>query len=233
MQGRRFLTHDQAASFYDKLGAGLDTQAFYENAPVHELLIHLRMKDCRAVLEFGCGTGRLATELFESFLSPQATYLGLDISRIMVNLAKARLEPWSGRALVRQSDGNTHIEAAENTFDRFICTYVLDLLSDNDICAVLGEAHRVLTPDGLLGLVSLTNGPTAVSRFISATWRSLHAMSPWLVGGCRPIVIESFLRRSAWVIEYANVVSRFGIPSEIIVARPVSEPRRHCKLDDC
>ena len=193
MNSARLLSHDQAARFYDTLGAGLDTQAFYEDAALRELVAHLNMKDCRAILEFGCGTGRLASELFVTVLSPQATYVGLDVSHTMVALAKAHLERWSGRAGVRQCDGDPRIEATDGSFDRFICTYVLDLLSDSDIRAILGEAHRVLTPDGLLGIASLTNGYTPGSRLVSATWRGLHAISPWLVGGCRPIVIEHFL----------------------------------------
>ncbi len=225
MNSTRLLSHDQAARFYDTLGAGLDTQAFYEDAALRELVAHLNMKDCRAILEFGCGTGRLASELFETVLSPQATYVGLDVSRTMVALAKARLERWSGRAVVRQCDGDPRIDVKNGCFDRFICTYVLDLLSDTDIRAILGEAHRVLAPDGLLGVASLTNGPTPASRLISTIWRTLHTISPWLVGGCRPIVIERFLPRSEWVIEHVHAVTRFGVPTEIIVAKPVSLPR--------
>ncbi len=225
MQRTRLLSHHQAARFYDMLGAGLDTQSFYEDAPLRVLVTRLKMQDCRAVLEFGCGTGRLAAELFESLLSPEATYLGLDVSGAMVALATTRLERWSARAVVQQCDGEPHIEAAHGTFDRFICTYVLDLLSENDIRAILGEAHRVLAPDGLLGLASLTNGPTPASRLISTTWRGLQTISPWLVGGCRPIVIERFLPSSEWMIEYAHVVTRFGVPTEIIVAKPLPLPR--------
>ena len=225
MNSTRLLSHDQAARFYDTLGAALDTQAFYEDAALRELVAHLKMEDCRAILEFGCGTGRVAAELFESNLSTQATYLGMDVSRTMVALATTRLERWSARAVVQQCDGDPRIDAKNGCFDRFICTYVLDLLSDSDIRAILGEAHRVLAPDGLLGLASLTNGPTPASRFISTTWRGLHAISPWLVGGCRPIVIERFLPRSEWVIEYVHVVTRFGVPTEIIVAKLVPLPR--------
>ena len=221
MNGTRLLSHDQAARFYDTLGAGLDTQAFYEEVALRELVAHLNMKDCRVILEFGCGTGRLASKLFETVLSRQTRYVGLDISHTMVTLAKARLERWRGSAVVRQSDGDPRIEAADGSLDRFICTYVLDLLADDDIRAVLGEAHRVLTPDGLLGIAGLTNGYTPWSRLVSATWRGLHTISPWLVGGCRPIVIERYLTEPAWVIEYVSVISRFGVPSEIVVAKPL------------
>ena len=72
---------------------------------------------------------------------------------------------------------------------------------------------------GLLGIASLTNGPTPTSRLISTMWRGLHRLSPWLVGGCRPIAIRTLISNSKWSIDYENIVVRFGIPSEIVVAR--------------
>jgi ubiquinone/menaquinone biosynthesis C-methylase UbiE len=222
MTGMRVLSHIQAARFYDMLGAGLDTQAFYETAALRDLITHLDLESCRSLIELGFGTGRLAAELLSRRLSPEATYFGLDVSTTMVNLTKSRLRPFGQRAEVRQFDGTPHIDAADATFDRFISTYVFDLLSDDDIRAVLKEARRVLKPDGMLGVVSLTNGPSPISRLVSTTWRALHRVSPWLVGGCRPITIRTFLSNTQWQIRYANIVVRFGIPSEIVVARPVS-----------
>jgi len=97
---------------------------------------------------------------------------------------------------------------------------VFDLLSDDDTRAALTEARRTLKPDGLLGLVSLTDGSTPLSRLVSMTWRGLHRVSPWLVGGCRPIALHSFLSNMEWRIEYRNIIVRFGVPSEVVVARP-------------
>jgi ubiquinone/menaquinone biosynthesis C-methylase UbiE len=213
------LSHDQVARFYDKLGAGLDTQAFYEAGALHELAKHLDLKNSRSVVEFGCGTGRFAEELLEAWLPSNATYLGLDISGTMVDLTKRRLSRWSDRAEVRQCDGSPLIEAADDAFDRVICTYVLDLLSELDIRAVLREAHRILRPGGLLGVVSLTNGSTAASRLVSTIWSRVHRILPWLVGGCRPITVSTFVSGSEWTIHHSRVIVRFGIASEVVVAK--------------
>jgi malonyl-CoA O-methyltransferase len=222
MAATRFLSHGQAARFYDRLGAGLDTQAFYEAAALHDLVAHLELEKCRSVLEFGSGTGRLAAALLDSHLPPEATYLGLDVSATMVGLAKTHLRRFGGRAEVRQTDGAPHLDVADASFDRFIVTYVLDLLSADEIEAVLSEAHRVLKPDGLLGLASLTDGPTPISGLVSATWRRVHGLSPWLVGGCRPIAIRRFIPDTQWHVAYTNIVVRFGVPSEIVVARSIT-----------
>ncbi len=221
MQRPRIFSHQEAARFYDMLGAGLDTQAFYETPALHDLIAHLELQTCRSVMEFGSGTGRLAAELLSAHVPASATYLGLDVSSTMVGLAESRLRRFGGRAEVRQSDGAPHINVADGTFDRFISTYVFDLLSDDEIKAVLSEAHRVLKPDGLLGVASLTNGQSPISRLVSTMWRRLHRISPWLVGGCRPITLRTLISNAQWHIAYTNIVVRFGVPSEIVVARPV------------
>ena len=221
MAASRMLSHGEARRFYDRLGGALDSQAFYEAAALRDLAAHLELPDCRSLVEFGCGTGRLAEELLATRLSPDATYLGLDVSATMAGLAKARLRRFGGRAAVRQSGGSLRVDAPDRAFDRFVSTYVLDLLSDDDIASLLAEARRVLAPHGLLGLASLTNGPTPLSRLVTTAWRGLHRLSPWLVGGCRPIAVRSHLAKSGWRIDYANTLVAFGIPSEIVVARAV------------
>lgn len=217
----RLLSHAQAARFYDLLGAGQDTQTFYEAAAVRYLIAHLELATCHSVIEFGFGTGRLAVDLLREHLPADATYFGLDVSATMVRLAKDRLRPFAARAGVRQSDGTPRIDAEDDTFDRFISTYVFDLLSDDDVRAMLTEARRVLKPGGLLGLVSLTDGLGPLSRLVSTTWRGLHRISPWLVGGCRPISFQRHLSGAEWHIEHRQVIVQFGISSEVVVARAV------------
>ena len=223
MEQTRLLSHSQAKRFYDRLGAKLDTQSFYELPALRELAKHLELNRCRAIVEFGCGTGRFAAELLENQLPPEAISLGVDISTTMAALATARLARYGRRAEVRKSDGMPHIDSMDTVFDRFICTYVLDLLTDDESRAVLREAHRVLVPGGMLGLVSLTNGPTAMSRIVSTIWSGLHRLSPWLVGGCRPIEIVDFISAAEWSIDYRKIVTPFGVPSEIVVARTLHQ----------
>lgn len=230
----RLFSHAQAARFYDLMGAGIDTQAFYETAALKELVAYLELTSCRSVIEFGTGTGRLAAELLNGHLPPDATYLGLDVSTTMVGLAKNRLRPFGERADVIQTDGMARIDAADGTFDRFISTYVFDLLSDDDTRAVVNEAHRVLKPDGLIGLVSLTDDPRPLSRLVTMGWRGLHRMSPWLVGGCRPVTLRSFLSNPEWRIEYGNIIVGFGVPSEVVVARRLLSLERPTeRASDC
>ena len=141
----------------------------------------------------------------------------------MTRLAEERLARWKDRAVVRQSDGAARQPDPDGSFDRFVATYVLDLMPEPTIREVLDEARRLLTGGGSLCLVGLTEGRGTISRAICAAWKGLHAVSPRLVGGCRPLRVEEFLDRDAWRIGHAEVVSAWGICSEIVVARPVRE----------
>jgi ubiquinone/menaquinone biosynthesis C-methylase UbiE len=102
--------------------------------------------------------------------------------------------------------------------DRFVSNYVLDLLAVPDIGHLLAEAHRLLVAGGSLCLVSLTRGSTRLSRLVTWTWTHLHALDPRLVGGCRPLELRDYLPGTDFHLDYAQVITRFGISSEVVVA---------------
>ncbi len=218
------LSYEQAKRFYDRFGARQDRQAFYEDPAVEEMIAHADFARAEAVCEFGCGTGRLAARLLGGLLPETATYLALDLSDEMVRLAGARLMPWAGRARVARTGGPPRIPAGDRSFDRVVSTYVLDLLSDDDIGALLVEAHRVLRPGGLLCLAGLTFGVTAWSRAVSALWQRVHARRPHWLGGCRPVVVARFLDLRSWHTVHHGVRSSYGISSEILVAARRDQP---------
>jgi cyclopropane fatty-acyl-phospholipid synthase-like methyltransferase len=218
----RTLTHEQARAFYDRLGAGQDSQAFYEDHATTRLVEHLELASARSVFEFGCGTGRFAASLLARHLPADASYLGVDVSSTMVALAKKRTEKHAERAEIRQTDGSPRLDVDSGNVDRVVSTYVLDLLSDEDIGSFIDEAHRALAPRGLLGLVSLTGGDTRGSRMVMAGWRMVHRLSPKLVGGCRPITLQAFIDEARWQTRYADRVAPFGLPSEILVAEKLA-----------
>ncbi len=214
------LSKQEARAFYDRLGARQDSQAFYEDPATAELIAHAAFDEAEAVFEFGCGTGRFAERILKTHLPARCRYRGLDISRTMVGLAGARLGRWGARAEVVLSDGSVALEAADGGYDRFVSNYVLDLLGDANIRALITEAHRILRPGGLLCLVGLTHGTTPVSRLVSRAWTGVHAIGPKLLGGCRPIEIRDALSAGAWRLRHHAVIRRLGISSEVVVATP-------------
>jgi len=217
----RTLSHEEARRFYDRFGARQDGQAFYERPALERLLAHLAPGEARAVVEFGCGTGRLAADWLAQQLGPECRYLGLDVSRTMVELARTRVAPFGARAEIRHTDGTPRIEAPDGCFDRCVSTYVLDLLPADEIRLLLDEAHRVLAPGGRLGVAGLTHGPSGVPRAASWLWERIHRLRPALVGGCRPIEVAELLSEQRWKLLHRSVVSPYAIASEVVVAERV------------
>ena len=212
------LTRAQAKTFYDRFGSKQDAQSFYEDKALDDMIAHASFEQVNSVVELGCGTGRLALRLLAKHLPASATYLGSDLSQTMIDLAVQRIIPYQDRAKVVLSDGSMHFSLPDHTVDRVVSTYVLDLLSETDIREAIAEAHRVLVPDGKLCLVGLTEGVTFASRIVSTLWSTICSLHAPLVGGCRPVQLDSFFDQNSWTIDYRNVVTRFGIPSAVLIA---------------
>ncbi len=217
------LARDEIRAWYDRFGARQDMQAFYEDRAVDRLLANAALADAASVFEFGCGTGRLAERLLQGRLGPAAAYTGVDLSPVMVNLARARLARFGDRVAIHLTDGSLRFPVADHSIDRVLTTYVLDLLPEEDIRGFFAEARRVLSPGGRLGIASLTFGVGPWSRLMAGCWMRLYRWRPALVGGCRPIRLAPFAG-DRWQIVHRHVVAPFGIPSEALVAVPRERP---------
>jgi SAM-dependent methyltransferase len=228
---RPILTRQQARDFYDRFGRRQDHQAFYENAALERLLELGDFGSAERVVEFGCGTGKFAQTLLEEHLSTKATYIGFDLSETMVQLTRKRLVPVGSRATVVRTDGRPRVPLPPTSCDRFVSTYVLDLLSNQDISRTLAQAWKVLRPGGLLCLTGLTYGTTFMSRWIVACWLAVHSLRPSLVGGCRPISLTDFLGPASWKVLYSTTVVSWGVPSEVLIARPRAHSRPGAGVD--
>jgi ubiquinone/menaquinone biosynthesis C-methylase UbiE len=165
----RYLTAEQARRTYDRIGPIQDLQAIYEHRAIRELLAHADFEHASAVFELGFGTGALAKRLLERHLLHDSRYVGLELSPRMHRLAKSRLRPFTPRIELLLSEGSLQLPLPSGEFDRFLATYVLDLLSPGDIRRVLCEAQRVLAPGGLLCMTSLTHGQGSPGKLIART----------------------------------------------------------------
>lgn len=212
------LSKGQVRRFYDWWGARQDWQRFFEGPALQALLTYSRLEDATAVFEFGCGPGSLAAKLLADYLPETATYLGYDLSATMVKLAWQRLDSFGERATVKQTDGSVRLDLADNSFDRFVSTYVLDLLPEPEIATLLAEARRIVTPGGRLGLISLSQGQGGLACQLASAWEWLHARRPEWVGGCRPLALLDFIPKDTWAIDHHQMVVTLGITSEVVVA---------------
>ena len=215
------LTHTEARKYYDAWGGRQDTQSFYEDAAVDELIKYASFEHVERLFELGCGTGRLAKRLLTDQLPATAHYQGMELSQTMTQIARERLAAYGERVQVNLSDGSLKFSIPDQSIDCFLATYVLDLLTLEDIAAVLTEAHRCLKADGKLCLVGLTFGQSAIPRLVSWGWELIHAIRPSIVGGCRPIQIIKRLPENQWRVQHQSIVAKSGISSEVLVASPL------------
>ena len=217
----RTLTLDEAKAYYDSFGTKLDSQAFYEGPAIKTMIANSHFDRADTVFEFGCGTGRFAQELFEEYLPSGSKYHGVDISTTMTQLATERLKSFGPRAMVTQASNEVMIPLEAYSIDRFVSTYVFDLLPQASIQKVLFQAHRALKPDGLLCLAGITPGTTPVSRFVMRTWQWIFSQKPSIVGGCRPTHLKELLPAAQWQIRFQTVVVAWGIASGVVIAAPI------------
>jgi len=218
------LSPSRAQAYYDRFGKKQDSQGFYEDPALDELVGHASFQDAHSVFEFGCGTGKFAARLLENHLSSSASYLGCDVSPVMIGLAKRRLEAFITRAQVSLSDGVVQFPTPDHSVDCVVSSYVLDLLSEADIRLFLSEAYRTLLPDGNVCLASLTSGVDLPSRILSSLWMRVFRLNPAIVGGCRPIRLSSFVEPEKWRVVHKRVVTPFWVPSEVLILTPRSTP---------
>ncbi len=222
MEPRPALSPGRLAALYDRLGSFHDLDRVYIDPALALLVAHADFPNSRHVVEIGLGTGRFAERLLREVLPADSSYLGFDLSRVMVGLASDRLAKFGARACVRQSDvvlSRTTVESA--SCDRFIATYVLNVLDDQRIDEVLESARRVLRPGGLLCLANMVPGTSVLGRLVVPAWHAIYALRAELLGGCRLIRFASKLAAERWEILTQRDVSWIGLTSEVIVARAV------------
>ncbi len=219
---RRMLDADQARRFYDDFGAKQDAQGWYEDEALDALVARSAFDTAHSVLELGCGTGRLAATLLSDHLPADCSYLGLDPSATMRELSAARLAPFGDRARVQPAQGS--LPTRPGGWDRLLTTYVLDLLRLATVDHLLNEARHVLAPGGRLCVAGVTPGTGLRSRIVMGGWDLVHRLSPGLVGGCRPLRLQPRLDPQVWRILHHDVVTTWGVASEVLVAEPLRSP---------
>lgn len=210
------LTRAAVRDFYDRFGARQDAQGWYEDRALAGIISQGRFAEAEAVLELGCGTGRLAERLLAGPLPADASYLGLDLSTTMVGLAAERLAPFDARVRVARADITEPVAAPDGAFDRIVATYVFDILSAAETRAVLAEARRLLKPGGLLCAAGLTWGRGPLSWPVARLWQAVWRVAPARLGGCRPVRLADYL--DGWRIAHRAVIVQWGIASEVVVA---------------
>lgn len=100
----------------------------------------LPLKNGDAVLDFGCGTGRIMKKMKE--LSPKSKFTGVDVSETAINIAKKK-HIWANFYSVQDGD---KFPFKKNSFDLILAADVIEHVYNTK--HTLSELHRVLKRDG-------------------------------------------------------------------------------------
>ncbi|HEX2994965.1 MAG TPA: methyltransferase domain-containing protein [Anaerolineales bacterium] len=164
------------------------------------------------VLEVAVGIGHSFLEILKR-ASPQNTVYGVDLTPAMLKKTKQLVirKGYSNFDL-RESDAR-HLPFPDETFDVLYNSYMLDLIPLADFPVILKEFQRVLKKDGRLVLVNLSK-KDGVPVFIE----KLYRLNPYLWGGCRPVLMEAFVKQTGFK-DVRREVPKTLLPSEIVTAR--------------
>ena len=120
------------------------------NSPPYGCLLEdlnntLDIKEGEDILDAGCGPGLVIEKVVEGNKEKGISFIGLDLSRRMIECAHSRCKNFSNVKL-QVADLNKSLKFPDNSFDRVICSNTLYALENPH--RVFFEFHRVLKRGG-------------------------------------------------------------------------------------
>lgn len=126
------------------------------------LVKELDIKPGDSVLDIGCGTGRLAAHVMNT-IGEKGYYVGIDPSEYRIDIARQKINDSNiSLELGTSKDLNRY---ADNAFDTVYLNFVFHHIPDKDV--VLKEIHRILRPNGKLGIADPDKESPSVLRKIT------------------------------------------------------------------
>ncbi len=144
----------------------------------------LRLSPGARVLDVACGTADVALDVARRH--PDATVLGVDVSRRMLDVGRAKVARagFSERVELREGDAQA-LEWPDGHFDACTIAFGIRNVPDRDLA--LREMHRVLRPGGRLAVLELgapERGPLAWAARIHLRV-VVPRLGAWLAGAPR------------------------------------------------
>lgn len=220
------LSSERIRRIYDRLGRRYDLMGALEARSKREALLMLGLAPGERVLELGFGPGAMLPALIRATGGagpaeggPPLVH-GLDLSPVMVRVAGERLRAAGLSQAADLRAGNAgHLPYAAASFDAVYSTYMVDLLTTDDIGAVLREAHRVLRPGGRIVVVTLHPSTQPVGRLFTRAYTWLYVRRPTWLAGCRPVTIGPLLSAAGFTPR-ARRAWYFGVVVAVLAEQP-------------
>jgi ubiquinone/menaquinone biosynthesis C-methylase UbiE len=208
------VSQAEIAGIYNSLAKVYDIWGNLTESKARNRALELaEIKNGQNILEVAIGTGLAFFEIVKR--NPDGTNIGIDISAGMLKKAEKRLSPLSGAHYALKKASAFNLEGEDEQFDVLINNYMFDLISFDQMDAVLAEFKRVLKKGGKLVLVNMTLG----EKFGSGFYDLIYRVSPRLMGGCRGIKLSEKLKEHGFHIKLREYHQQCLFPSEVILAQ--------------
>ena len=164
------------------------------------------------ILEVAVGTGHSFLEFLRR-VSRDNTVCGLDLTPAMLEKTR-RLAVTKGYSNFDLREGDARsLPFPDDAFDVVYNSYMMDLIPTGEFPVVLREYHRVLKKDGRLILVNLSKNNQE-----PILWERLYRVNPYILGGCRPVMMEPFMRETGFREIQREFRPGILLPTEIVTA---------------
>lgn len=137
------------------------------------------------VLEVGVGPGQALAALAEK---RPARIVGVDVSRAMLRQARRSLANGGASAALVRADAR-HLPFLSASFEGVIAAFVVEVMPQDDIPAVLTEMSRVLVPGGRIVIATVH----VSSPLLRSLWMLAYRTLPDVVGHLRPLELGGLL----------------------------------------
>jgi demethylmenaquinone methyltransferase/2-methoxy-6-polyprenyl-1,4-benzoquinol methylase len=185
--------------------------SFLEKKPRMRSIELAQIKPTDKVLEVAVGVGYSLVEILKRVDRTNTVY-GVDLTPAMVEKAR-KLATKHGYTNfdLREADAR-RLPFPDETFDVLYNSYMLNLIPIGDFPIVLKEFHRVLKKGGRLVLLNFTKKDER-----PVFYEKVYKRVPYLLGGCRPVLMESFVKEVGFKDVRGEVPKLFpSLLSEIV-----------------
>lgn len=209
------LTPKKVQSVYDFLSPFYEYLTRYESLSKERGLDVADIRCGDAVFEAGFGTGQIVIASAVRVGKDGHVY-GIDVSSKMLEKTRKRVKKHklTNRVDLQLGDARK-LPYTTEVFNVVFTSYLLDLIDTPAISCVLQEFKRVLKPGGRLVIVNMSKGDSRSTTMKLYEW--FYSRCPSLFGGCRPVVIEPFLKELRFQhVKKECILAGHVIPSEIV-----------------
>ena len=173
------------------------------------------------VLEVAIGPGQILLEILKRVDRTKFVY-GVDLSWKMLEKSWQRVAGAGYNNLSLAEADTRQLPFADRTFDVVYSSYMLDILSVQDILVALKEFRRVLKGGGRVIVVNLSKQSPERRTWVEYLYKWLPGTwVPYVLGGCRPVILADIVRDAGFSCVQRKFIGGL-MSSEIVVARAFS-----------